>query len=341
MEIVYHQNQLKLKHPFTISRWTYTHRPSLVVELHGENVSGFGEATENPYYPNTELSYMVDRLKAAEQSLQKVAGLPPAQAWKIMSRELSDCPFALCALDEAYYDWYCKTQRQSLLDYWNLDAKNQAKTCYTLSIDDIDTMIERMHKQPWPIYKIKLGTEQDIEIVTALRKHSNATFWVDANCAWTVEETIEKSKALAQLGVEFIEQPLPAEDWEAMKQVAKGRVLPIIADEACKTLEDIYHCKEAFSGVNIKVMKCGGLTPALEMIKTARAEGLQVMVGCMTESTVGISAVAHLAPLIDYADMDGQHFIENDPATGVQVTAEGIIYADSWGTGAKLKDVGI
>ncbi len=338
MEITYHKKQLQLKYPFTISRWTYTHRPSLIVELRMNGFSGYGEATENPYYKNTAVSYMVERIDQITTTVKQSAGLPPAQFWKNLHQKLQDCPFALCALDEAYHDWYTKSQKQSLSEYWNLDLSQQAKTCFTLSIDPIDIMVERMRNMPWPIYKIKLGTDQDIEIVESLRKHSSATFWVDANCAWTVEETIEKSKKLAALGVEFIEQPLPAEDWEGMMQVSKKTALPIIADEACKTIDDIYRCKTSFAGVNIKVMKCGGLTPALEMIKTARTEGLKVMVGCMTESTVGISAIAHLAPLIDFADMDGQHFIKDDPATGVQVTANGIIFMDSPGTGVQLKE---
>ncbi len=337
MNLRTHHFNLELKHPFAISRWTYTHTQSLVVELRKNGISGYGEATHNPYYPNTEIEYMLQRLKDIEKVINELGALNPQQFWTEINRHLEDCPFALCALDQAYYDWYSKSKGLPLYQLLGLAPQKQPSNCYTLSIDNIDVMINRMHQMPWNIYKIKLGTPQDIEIVEALRKHSDAKFWVDANCAWTLEEAIYKSKALAKLGVEFIEQPLPANEWDAMEILFQKSALPIFADESCKTIADIKKCKHRFHGVNIKVMKCGGLTPALKLIKEARAYNLKVMMGCMAESTVGISAIAHLCPLIDYADMDGQHFIKDDPAEGVLVTKDGFIFPKRDGTGVRMK----
>jgi L-alanine-DL-glutamate epimerase-like enolase superfamily enzyme len=201
-------------------------------------------------------------------------------------------------------------------------------------------MVEKMQELPWPLYKIKLGRpETDLSVVRALRAHTDALFRVDANCGWSADDTLVKSRVLADLNVEFIEQPLPAGDWEGAKTVYEQTALPIIADESCIVEEDVAKCAGYFHGINIKLTKCGGLTPARRMIRQAHDLGLSVMVGCMTESSVGISAIAQLLPLLDYADLDGSLLIANDPATGVTFDYGRIIYADENGTGASLLDL--
>lgn len=337
MTIHIHRLNLELKHPFTISRWTYTHTQSMIIELQANGYTGYGEATHNAYYPNTELDYMEQSILTIEDQIQQHLGKPPKQFWAALSPLLKDCPFALCALDQAYWDWYTSQKELPLYQYLNLDISRQPPHCYTLSIAPIEQMIDRMKTMPWGVYKIKLGTDQDIEIVEGLRKHTDATFWVDANCAWTPDEAIRKSKELAKLGVALIEQPLPAEAWEAMESVYQQTAIPVIADESCKSFSDIKRCIHRFHGVNIKVMKCGGLTPALQLIQEARQQHLKVMMGCMTESTVGISAISHLIPLIDYADMDGQHFLKNDPTKGVIVNKDGFIFSKKNGTGVSWR----
>jgi L-alanine-DL-glutamate epimerase-like enolase superfamily enzyme len=207
---------------------------------------------------------------------------------------------------------------------------------YTIGIDTIEKMVQKLKDFPWPIYKIKLGTDEDVEIVRALRQHTDALFRVDANCAWTAEETIKYAVPLKKLGVEFIEQPLPADQLEEMKEVYKHSVLPLIADESCLAESDVARCHGRFHGINIKLTKCGGLTPARRMIAEAKQLGMKVMVGCMTESSVGISAIAQLTPLLDYVDMDGTMLIENDVATGVKVKPDGIEFSQENGTGASL-----
>ena len=194
-----------------------------------------------------------------------------------------------------------------------------------------------MKEVPWPLYKIKLGTREDIRIVEELRKHTQAIFRVDANCAWGVEETINNSRQLKKLNVQFIEQPLKADDLDGMRVVYAQSELPVIADESCQVEEDVQKCHQHFHGINIKLTKCGGLTPARRMIDKARSLGMSVMVGCMTESSVGISAIAHLVPSLDYVDMDGALLLAEDPAEGVKVTPEGLIFPSENGTGARLK----
>ena len=193
-----------------------------------------------------------------------------------------------------------------------------------------------MKELPWPIYKIKLGTPEDIAIVTALRKHTDAVFRIDANCGWTVDETISNAIELKKLGVEFLEQPLKADDWAGHKEVYKHTVLPIIADESCIIEMDVAKCQHHFHGVNIKLAKCGGLTPGRRMIQDAKQLGMKTMVGCMTESTVGISAIAHLLPQLDYVDMDGALLLAEDIATGITLNFGKTIYSEHNGTGVIL-----
>ena len=184
--------------------------------------------------------------------------------------------------------------------------------------------------------KIKLGTKNDIEIVTELRKHSDAIFRIDANCGWTADEAIENSFKLKELGVEFLEQPLKANDIEGAKKLYENSALPIIADESCIVESDVEKCVGLFHGVNVKLTKCGGLTPGKRMLENARRLGLKTMVGCMTESSVGISAIGHLLPLLDYVDMDGGLLLKKDIAEGVIITDGVVSYSNLNGTGVTL-----
>ncbi|PIE49241.1 MAG: dipeptide epimerase [Flavobacteriales bacterium] len=335
MELILHPYQLKLKHTFTISRESRDVQPSLVVELKDGRYSGYGEATSNPYYAVT-IEKMSKDLKSISSLIKDTNGETPEKFWDIMYPYLKNNMFALCALDLAYCDIYTKRKGVKLFEYWGLDTSRNPLSDYTIGIDTIDKMVTKLKELPWPIYKIKLGTENDIEIVKALREHTDAVFRIDANCGWTAEETISNAKALKQLGVEFLEQPLPADDWQGHKEVFKNSVLPVIADESCQIESDIEKCHLHFHGVNVKLTKCGGLTSAKRMLEKARKLQMKTMVGCMTESTVGISAIAHLLPLLDYVDMDGALLLAEDIATGVTIKNGVVHYSDLNGTGVAL-----
>jgi L-alanine-DL-glutamate epimerase-like enolase superfamily enzyme len=337
MEIKLHTFDLPLKHTFTITHESRDTQPTLIVELSWHGKSGYGEATETPYY-GVSMAKMKAQLDGIKHLLPHDILPHPHDFWKMMSAELlDDHPFALCALDVAYWDLWGKTHEQPLYKIWGLDTKNNPITDYTIGIDSIEKMVEKMREMPFPLYKIKLGTDKDIEIVEALRKETEAIFRVDANTAWTPDQSIYFSMALKDLGVEFIEQPLKADDWAGMKKVYESSVLPIIADESCILESDVERCHGYFHGINIKLMKCGGLTPALRMIQKARALGLKVMVGCMTESTIGCSAIAQLLPLLDYVDMDGCLLVDDQISTGITIEYGKISYAKEFGTGAQLR----
>jgi L-alanine-DL-glutamate epimerase-like enolase superfamily enzyme len=208
---------------------------------------------------------------------------------------------------------------------------------YTIGIDPIDKMVAKMKEfDGWPIYKIKLGTDNDLAIVRELRRHTDAIFRIDANTAWTAEQTIAFAPELKKLGVEFLEQPLKRDDWDGMKRVFRECALPVIADESCLIEMDVDRCAGFFHGINIKLTKAGGLTPARRMITRARALGLKVMVGCMNESSVGISAIGQLLPLLDYVDMDGAVLIAKDIASGVHLVKGRAVFPDENGLGVRL-----
>lgn len=336
MQLLFHRVDLRLTHTFTIAHDSRNVQPTLIVELRDGDYQGFGEATATRYYGIT-IEGMVADLDIIRARVEGYDLTNPETFWVAMQPYLAKNPFALCALDQAAWDLWAKRQGQPLYKLWNLDPAHSPLTDYTIGLDTPERMIAKMQQQPWPLYKIKLGRpDEDSTLVRALRQHTDAVFRVDANCGWTAADTIAKSKELAQLGVEFIEQPLPADDWNGAKQVYEQSALPIIADESCIVEADVDRCAGYFHGVNIKLTKCGGLTPARRMITRARVLGLRVMVGCMTESSVGISAIAQLLPLLDYADLDGAMLIANDPATGVTFEEGRIVYADENGTGARL-----
>ncbi|MEM9920408.1 MAG: dipeptide epimerase [Bacteroidota bacterium] len=335
MKLTIHTFDLTLKHTFAISRRSFNHQKTLIVELSQDGLSGYGEATVNPYYPNTEIEVMRKALETIRPQIEAKTADDPARCWEEWQTALSEYPFALCALDVACWDLHARLQQQALYKLWNTEWTGKPISCYTLSIASLEVLRQRMAETPWPVYKIKLGTKDDIGLVESLRKETTARFLVDANAAWSADEAIEKSIALKALGVEFIEQPLAADDWQGMAKLYAHSALPLIADESCRKIADIPRCAECFHGINIKLMKCGGLSPALRMIQQIRNLKLKVMVGCMTESTIGISAIAQLLPQLDYVDMDGPLFLKEDIARGAKVTAKGTLLADENGTGAQ------
>jgi len=336
MELIIREYELQLKHTFTISRESIDTQPSLIVELRNGEFSGYGEATSNPYY-NITVPMMRQDLEKIRILIESSNTETPEEFWAKVYPYLKHDMFALCALDMAFNDLYARKKGKKLYELWNYTIENNPLTDYTIGIASIEKMVEKMKELPWPIYKIKLGTTEDIAIVTELRKHTDAIFRIDANCGWGVEETINNAVALKKLGVEFLEQPLKADAWEGHKEVFKHSVLPVIADESCIIEEDVAKCHNHFHGVNVKLVKCGGLTPARRMIQEAKKLGLKTMVGCMTESSVGISAIAHLLPELDYVDMDGALLLSEDIATGVEIKHGKIFYSDINGTGVLLK----
>src|SRR5687767_7038262 len=337
MKVTYRSYNLPFRYPFTISKGTKTHQPSLIVRLEHMGVAGYGEAPAITYY-NIPLEKMIEDLERKKMMVEKFAFTEPERYWHYLHHLYPLNNFLVCALDMAAWDMYGKIRQLPLYKLWELKMDKTPLTDYTIGIDTIDKMVAKMKEKPWPIYKIKVGTDQDIEIVTALRKHTDAILRVDANAAWTADEALTKLPALKDLGVELVEQPLAKDDWEGMKRLYDQSPLPLIADESCVLEADVQKCHGHFHGINIKLTKCSGITPARRMITQARSLNMQVMVGSMNESTVGSAAIAHLSPLLDYVDMDGPLLLAEDIATGLEFDYGKVSYSDKPGLGVDLTD---
>lgn len=335
MIIKFNEYNLLFRHPFTISKGTKTHQPTLVVELEYLGVKGYGEAPAISYY-NIPVEKMVADLERKKQFIEKFAFSDPERYWHYLHHLFPMNSFLVCALDMAGWDLYGKLKGKQLRNLWGLDSSKSPLTNYTIGIDTIENMVAKMKEKPWPIYKIKVGVDKDIEIVAALRKYSNAIFRVDANAGWTLEQALEKIPLLKELGVEMVEQPLAKDNWEGMKILFAQSPLPLFADESCVAEADVKKCYGHFHGINIKLTKCSGITPALRMIEQARTLNMKVMIGCMNETCIGTAAIAQLAPLADYMDMDGPLLLAENIATSVTFNNGHICYNDLPGLGITI-----
>lgn len=337
MQVKIFQFDLPLRHTFTISHESRTVQPTLILQIKDDQgYEGYGEATVTRYY-GVSMAGMLAAVERVRPWLEQYAFDHPDAFYAELEQRLPHDSFVRCALDMAANDLWARRHGQPLYAMWNLDPTQAPTTSYTIGMAPLDEMVAKLKEKPWPLYKIKLGTNHDLNIIRTLRQHTDATFRVDANTGWTAAQTIEYSRQLKALGVEFIEQPLPADAWADHRQVLAGSTLPIIADESCHVEADVARCANHFNGINIKLVKCGGLTPARRMIAQARQLNLKVMMGCMTESSVGISAIAHIAPLLDYVDMDGALLLAKDPARGVVIDDNAQLhYAEEAGTGVRL-----
>ena len=336
MKLTLHEYSLPLRHAFRIARSSVSVQHTLIVELSEDGLSGFGEATANSYY-NVTVASSRAALETVREALGQLTLSTPEALWNMLRAQLGATPFAQCALDEAAHDLWGKKLGKPVYALWGEPMPTGPLSDYTLGIAPIPEMIAKLQEVPnWPIYKIKLGTPHDLEIVRSLRRHTAAVFRVDANCAWSAEQTARLSAALRELDVEFIEQPMPREPWAAMRTLQSESALPLVADESCQSEEDVPRCAGLFAGINIKLVKCGGLTPARRMLREARRLGLKTMLGCMTESTVGISSAAQLLPYADWADLDGAVLLQKDTAQGVRLECGRLIFPSTPGTGVTL-----
>lgn len=329
---------LQNKIPFTTAYGSRKQTESLIVVLKDEQGNwGIGEGVPVRYlgYTAQDAQNLLEQYRTTIESYD----LQDAFAfWDFAKTFLHKYPAAQCALDIAAHDLLAHKVQKPLYQLWGLHLHNQMPLSnYTLSLAEKNEMLAQMQSVDFPIYKVKMGKDTEISLLKDLRKQTDAVLRVDANASWSVEQTLQNFATLTETHIEFLEQPLPPTDWTGMEILKKYKTLPIIADESCQVLEDIEKCKAVFDGINIKLTKCGGLTPALQMIQLAKSLGLQVMAGCMTESSVGISALAQLLPLLDYVDMDGSMLVSNDFANGVFLQNGKAIFPDRAGIGIMLK----
>ncbi|WP_052890054.1 dipeptide epimerase [Thermogemmatispora carboxidivorans] len=332
MQLETHPLRLRLSTPFRISRGVEEVADNLLVTITHDGLSGYGEAAPSAYYGDT-----LATTRACLEQFAEELGDDPFLIEDILERLdrlIGHNPAAKAAIDMALYDLVGKRLNQPLYRLLGLNPERSALTSFSIGLDSPERMAEKAAQAgDYPILKIKVGTRHDVENVRAIRAVSQATLRIDANAGWTVKEAIRTINALAEYGIEFVEQPIAPGDLEGLRLLRQQIPVPIIVDESCVSLEDIPRLAGCVDGINIKLMKCGGINRVLKLIHAARAHHLQVMLGCMIESSVAITAAAHLTPLVDYADLDGNLLVDNDPFSGVRVVQGKLILPEAPGLG--------
>jgi L-alanine-DL-glutamate epimerase-like enolase superfamily enzyme len=342
LETEFEQVSLPLENPFTIARGTQTDAENVIVRVTDDGgMTGIGGAAPSAHYgetADTVAAVLPDLLDAVE----RVAD--PHAIHEIESElrgVVNGNPAARCAVSIAVHDLAAKRLGVPLYRLWGLDPSDAPKTSFTVGLDETDRVREKAADAVaagYDVLKLKLGTDRDRELVDAVREAApDARLRVDANEAWAPKEAVAKAAWLADRDVEFVEQPVPAEDPEGLRYVYERSALPIAADESCVTAADVPAIADRCDIANLKLMKAGGLSEARRLIAAARAHGLEVMCGCMVESNASIAAAAQLAPLLDYADIDGSLLLADDPYEGIDLSDGEIRLGDQdrAGTGAR------
>jgi L-alanine-DL-glutamate epimerase-like enolase superfamily enzyme len=328
----------RTRHPFIIARGGSSEYRTVCVRVTDRDGAwGWGEAAPSRYYGETPESVVA--------ALDRIATvLDTADAWALetveaeMVRAIGRNGSARSAVSAALHDLAAKRLGVPLYRMWGLDPAKAPPSSFTIAIAPDDEELRRRVDEAvdYPILKVKLGTERDADIIRVVRLAApHKTLRVDANAAWSPKQAIAMTELLLDYAVELVEQPVPAHDLEGLRFVRERSPLPIIADESCIVASDIPRLAGAVDGINIKLAKCGGLREALRMVATARAHGMLVMCGCMIETSLGISAAAHLAPLLDYADLDGAALLADDPFRGATIVGGRIQIPDRPGLGVE------
>jgi len=328
---------LPLKHVFVNSRREISIVRAVIVELEQDGLRGHGEAYEDSFYGVT-VEDIHTQLERCRDKLDHYALADPVAFWRFMLPVLGNKTFAQCALDCAAYDLWGKMWNRPLWKLWGYAHDQLPTSSYSIGIDSLDRIGERFAEMPdWSLYRIKLGCRNDLEILRFLREKTNAPFHVDVNGGWTLEKALDMVEPLQRFGVQLLEQPLNAHNFEGMKKLKKEMKrkrceIPIIADEAWRTVKDIERCAEVFDGINVKLLKCGGLTPMREVVDTVRTLGLKVICANTVESSIGASATAQIASLVDYIGIDGPLQIDKKVGVGIRLDKGNIVYPDEGGT---------
>jgi len=337
MKLRYEIKQLDLKHTWTIARNSSDYKNNVFVYLEKDGIKGIGEAAPNVRYDETPESTVA----VIKKAIPLFADCDPWQfvqiGEKIQKLEKKQTA-AKCALDIALMDWVGKALNAPLHRIWGLDPGKAPLTSFSIGIDTEEVVKQKTREaEPYKILKVKVGKDSDEMLINAVRSIApDKPIRVDANEGWKdKEKAIKEIEWLVTKGIEFVEQPMPSHMLEETAWLQERSPIPIIADEAVKSTSDIPTLAQAYDGINIKLMKSGGLQEAMRMIWLAKSLGMQIMVGCMIESSVAISAAAQLCSLIDYADLDGNLLISNDPFRGALFREGRVIANEKPGIGVE------
>ncbi len=326
--------RLQLKNTWTIARNSSNYKENVFVKIERNGVAGFGEAAPNVRYgENAELT--TEKIRQAEKVLESFDWFHFADIKKALDEEIKNQSCAKAALDMAILDWVGKSLQTPLYKLWKLNPADTPITSFSIGIDKPDILKKKIEQAAiYPVLKIKVGKDDEKEIVSTVRRMTDKPLRIDANEAWqTKEAALEKILWMQTQNIEFIEQPMPSDMIDETAWLRERIKIPIVADESVKTADDIPKLAKSFDGINIKLMKSGGLLEAVKMLKLAHSLGMKVMLGCMIESSLAITAAAHLSPNAEWVDLDGNLLIGNDPFEGVKVTDGKLILNDRPGLG--------
>ena len=319
LKLFVEQASISTRHPFVIARGsTNGYKRAWVRLVDGDGQEGWGEADPSSFYGESLETVLATFERLKSHLPQDPFDLEAAEArWEHVAPKNWA---ARAALSAALHDLVGKRLGQPLWRLWGLDAQKAPISSFTIGLDTTEKIKSKLAEAAdYPILKIKLGTERDEQILRTIRDATDKPLRVDANAGWTRDRALQMLPILKEYGVEFLEQPLPPDDLEGIAAVHRRGILPVVVDESCIVAADIPRLAGAVDGINIKLAKCGSLREALRMIATARAHGMLVMVGCMIESSLGITAAAHVTPLVDAADLDGAALTVNDPFVGATI----------------------
>jgi L-Ala-D/L-Glu epimerase len=311
--------ELRTKHPFIIARGGQSDYRTVWVRLKdGDGNEGWGEAAPTKFYGETTETVLAALDTYGAHLPDDPFDLEEAERrWEEL---LHRNPAARAALSSALHDLVGKRLGVPLYRLWGLDPTKAPRSTFTIGIDQPEKMRAKVREaEQYPILKIKLGTDRDVEILRTIRDTTDREIRVDANCGWTLKQTVRMLPVLEEFGVTVLEQPLPADQLDGLGEIRRRADIPVIADESCETAADIPPLVGKVDGINIKLAKCGSLREAIRMIAIARAHGMTVMVGCMIESSIGITAAAHFTPLVDIVDLDGAALLADDPFVGAAI----------------------
>ncbi|HEX3928272.1 MAG TPA: dipeptide epimerase [Gemmatimonadales bacterium] len=310
---------LHTRHPFIIARGGQSDYHTLMVRIaDGDGVEGWGEAAATRFYGET-----LETVVAALATYAPLLGDDPRQLESIernMETALRGNAAARVAISTALHDLVTRRLGVPLWQWWGLDPERAPRSTFTIGMDTPEVMRRKVREAAgYPILKVKLGSADDLLILRTIREATDGEVRVDANGAWTPSHAVAMLPVLAEFGVTVLEQPVAAGDIAGLGHVRRHARIPVIADESCVVAADIPRLAGLVDGINIKLAKCGSLREALRMIAVARAHGMMVMIGCMIESSIGITAAAHLSPLVDIVDLDGAALLDNDPFIGATI----------------------
>jgi len=326
--------KLQLKNIWTISRNSSNFKDNVFIKIGRNGITGLGEAAPNVRYgENAQLT--IGKIRQFEKTLENSDWLQFDEIKNAMDNEIKDQSCAKAAIDMAIMDWVGKSQGVPLYKLWEVNPLLTPITSYSIGIDTPEIIRKKIEQADcFPVLKIKVGRDNAVEIIKVVRGITDKPLRIDANEAWTSkQDALEKILWMQSQNIEFIEQPMPAEMIEETSWLRERVNIPIVADEAVKRTSDIAKLAGAYDGINIKLMKSGGLLEAIKMIDIAHSFGMKVMLGCMIESSLAITAAAHLSPQVEWADLDGNLLISNDPFEGVKVNAGKLVLNDKPGIG--------